>query len=88
MKALVIFCLLLPAILFAASEPIEKHPEWDQDYSKKIREYTTGPQFLNDLIDHLPASNRVPSPQKFLGYISGTPDHLTYAEDVHRYMRA
>ena len=81
------FFLLIPALLFAA-EPIEKHPEWDQDYSKKIREYTTDPQFLTDLVDHLPASEKVPTPQKFLGYISGTPEKLTYSEDVARYMRA
>jgi hypothetical protein len=79
--------LLFPALLFAA-EPIEKHPEWDQDYSKQIREYTTGPQFMTDLVDHLPASDKVPSPLKFNGYIAGAPDHLTYAEDVYRYMRA
>jgi hypothetical protein len=79
--------LFLPALLFGA-EPIEKHPEWDQDYSKKIREYTTDPQFLTDLVDHLPASDQVPSPQKFLGYVSGAPEKVTYSEDVHRYMRA
>jgi hypothetical protein len=87
MKLIFAILLLIPSMLFAL-EPVEKHPEWDQDYSKKIREYTTDPQFLTDLVDHLPASDKVPTPQKFLGYISGTPDRLTYAEDVHRYMRA
>ena len=86
MKYFLLF-LLLPGLLFGA-EPIEKHPEWDQDYSKKIREYTTDPQFLTDLVDHLPASDKVPTPQKFLGYVSGTPEKLTYSEDVHRYLRA
>jgi len=79
--------LFIPAFLFAA-ESIEKHPEWDQGYSKKIREYTTDPQFMTDLVDHLPASDKVPSPEKFNGYIAGAPDQLTYAEDVYRYMRA
>jgi hypothetical protein len=71
-----------------AAEPIEKHPEWDQGYSRQIRAATTGPEFMTDLVDHLPASDRVPTPEKFNGYIAGAPDHLTYAEDVHRYMRA
>ncbi len=78
---------LIPCLLFAA-EPIEQHPEWDQEYSAKIREFTTDPQFSTDLVDHLPASATVPSPLKVLGYVSGSPDRLTYAEDVHRYMRA
>jgi Zinc carboxypeptidase len=72
----------------AATEPIEKHPEWDQQYSQKIRAATTGPEFMTDLVDHLPASTTVPTPEKVIGYIAGAPDHLTYAEDVHRYMRA
>jgi hypothetical protein len=86
MKWVALF-LLFPGFLFGA-EPIEKHPEWDQEYSKKIREYTTDPQFLTDLVDHLPASGKVPTPQKFLGYVSGTPEKLTYSEDIYRYLRA
>src|SRR5438876_2471576 len=60
----------------------------DVEYTKKIREFTTGPQFSTELVDHLPASPRVPSPLQFLGYIAGAENHLTYAEDVNRYMRA
>src|SRR5262245_9511749 len=59
----------------------------DEAYSKKIREYTTDPMFLTELVDHLPASARVPTPEKFLGYVVGTPEKLTYAKDVHRYSR-
>jgi len=71
-----------------AVESIDAHPEWDAEYSRLIREATTSPQFMTDLVDHLPASTTVPTPKKFLGYIAGAPDHLTYAEDVHAYMRA
>lgn len=60
----------------------------DPGYSAKIKQYTTDPQFLTELVDHLPASSTVPTPEKFLGYIAGTPDRLTYAADVHRYFRA
>ncbi|MFI5143075.1 MAG: M14 family zinc carboxypeptidase, partial [Thermoanaerobaculales bacterium] len=69
-------------------EPIAAHPEWDAEYTRQIREATTGRQFITDLVDHLPASASVPTPQKFLGYIAGAEGHLTYAEDVARYMRA
>jgi hypothetical protein len=59
----------------------------DEGYTAKIREFTTEPFFLTELVDHLPASGRVPTPEKFLGYIAGAPDKLTYASDIHRYMR-
>jgi Zinc carboxypeptidase len=76
-----LFLLLLPSLLFAQQSI-------DQEYTKKIKEFTTGPDMITDLVDHLPSSPTVPSPLKFLGYISGTENKLTYAEDVYRYMRA
>src|SRR6266705_1385811 len=60
----------------------------DIEYTRQIHQFTTGPQFMTELVDHLPASDRVPTPLRFLGYIAGAENHLTYAEDVHRYMRA
>lgn len=71
--------LFLAASLRAADDP---------EYTRQIRQFTTGPQFTTEMVDHLPASDRVPTPLKFLGYISGAENHLTYAEDVDRYMRA
>jgi zinc carboxypeptidase len=59
----------------------------DPEYGKKIKEYTTDPMFLTELVDHLPSSAKVPSPDKVLGYVVGTPEKLTYAKDVHRYFR-
>ena len=62
-------------------------PRLDEAYSAKIKEYTTEPFFLTELVDHLPASDRVPSPEKVLGYVVGTPDKLTYTRDLYRYYR-
>ena len=59
----------------------------DEGYSAKIREYTTDPMFLTELVDHLPASDKVPTTEKFLGYVAAAPNKLTYAKDVYRYMR-
>jgi hypothetical protein len=87
MKVFLLIILLLPGCLFA-TDAMENHPDWDQEYTKKIREYTTGNEFITDLVDHLPSSDKVPSPLKFNGYIAGAADRLTYAADVHRYMRA
>ena len=41
----------------------------DENYSKKIKEFTTEKFFLTELVDHLPASDKVPSPEKVLGYV-------------------
>ncbi|HKG21709.1 MAG TPA: hypothetical protein VKC34_07400, partial [Blastocatellia bacterium] len=59
----------------------------DENYTAKIKEYTTEKYFLTELVDHLPASDRVPSPDKVLGYAVGTPDKLTYTKDMYRYYR-
>jgi hypothetical protein len=60
----------------------------DEGYTAKIKEYTTEKFFLTELIDHLPASDTVPTPEKILGYAIGTPNKLTYTKDIYRYMRA
>ena len=60
----------------------------DEPYTAEIRKHTTEARFMTELVDHLPASETVPSPLKFNGYIAGAEGKLTYAEDVYRYMRA
>ena len=59
----------------------------DVAYTAKIREYTTEPFFLTELVDHLPASDTVPTPEKILGHIIGAPNVLTYSSDCARYLR-
>jgi len=59
----------------------------DEEYTKKIREYTTEPFFNSPLTDYLPASKTVPTPKAVLGDIAGAPGILPYAEEVYRYMR-
>jgi len=57
------------------------------EYAAKIKENTTQPYFMTELVDHLPASDKVPSPDKILGYTVGAPGHLTYTKDLYRYYR-
>src|SRR4026207_2103256 len=59
----------------------------DQDYTNKIREYTTAPYFNSPLTDYLPASPGVPTRKGVLGDVAGAPGKLPYAEDVYKYMR-
>ena len=60
----------------------------DEGYTAKIREYTTAPYLTTELVDHLPASATVPTPEKILGYVVGTPNRLTYTKDLYRYYDA
>ena len=65
----------------AASQPV------DEAYTAKIKQYTTEPYFTSPLVNYLPASKSVPTPQAVLGDVAGAPGILPYAEDVYRYMR-
>jgi hypothetical protein len=60
----------------------------DAVYTAKIREYLQDPRITTELVDHLPASDTVPSPLKFLGRVVGMPGELTYAKDIYRYYDA
>src|SRR3954447_2023429 len=60
----------------------------DADYTAKIKAATADPRILTELVDHLPASDKVPSPLKFLGYVPGEPGHMTYYKDIIRYLDA
>ena len=60
----------------------------DEDYTAKIHQYTTEPYLITPLVDHLPASKTVPSPDKILGYAIGTPNKLTHVADIYRYYHA
>ncbi|HKG95639.1 MAG TPA: M14 family zinc carboxypeptidase [Gemmatimonadaceae bacterium] len=59
----------------------------DEEYTRKIREYTTEPFFLSPLVDYLPASKTVPTPKAVLGDIAGARNNLPYSKDVYAYMR-
>ncbi|MBL8191438.1 MAG: hypothetical protein JNK38_25700, partial [Acidobacteria bacterium] len=59
----------------------------DKEYTESILKNTTDKQFLTELVDHLPASDKVPTPAKVIGYPVGTPNKLTYTKDQFRYYR-
>src|SRR6266511_210868 len=83
---LLLATLSLPAVpLGAQSKAASKPQAQDDAYTAKIKEYTADPRVTTELVDHLPASDKVPSPLKVFGRIPGTPDELTYAKDIYRY---
>ncbi|HWC77985.1 MAG TPA: M14 family zinc carboxypeptidase [Blastocatellia bacterium] len=59
----------------------------DEEYTKKIREYTTESFFNSPLTDYLPASTTVPTPKAVLGDVAGAPGKLPYSHEVYAYMR-
>ncbi len=60
----------------------------DEEYTKLIKQYLQDSRVTTELVDHMPASDTVPSPLKFFGRIPGTPGELTYAKDIYRYYEA
>jgi hypothetical protein len=80
-----IACLLLLATAVPAWAQTQ---ELDEEYTAKILEFTTEPFFMTPLVDHLPASETVPTPLDFLGHIAGAADILSYPADIHAYLRA
>jgi hypothetical protein len=63
-------------------------PQADDEFARLVREWTTRPEFLSPLVDHLPKVAGVPSPKDILGYHIGQPGKLTYYGGMLKYYRA
>jgi len=59
----------------------------DEAYTAKMKNYTTEPFFTSPLVNYLPASKNVPTPEVVLGDVAGAPGILPYTKDVYKYMR-
>src|SRR5258707_1909780 len=60
----------------------------EEEYARLIKQNLQDPRISTELMDHLPASDTVSSPLKFLGRAVGAPGELTYAKDIYRYYEA
>ena len=88
-------CFSASLIIFAAAAAIvaqvkpgrDANQPIDEEYTRKIREYTTETFFNSPLTDYLPASSTVPTPKSVLGDVAGAPNKLPYTDEVHRYLR-
>src|SRR5271167_2429856 len=70
----------------APPAPVAPAPQkLDEEYTKLIKQYLQDSRVTTELVDHMPASETVPSPLKFFGRIPGTPGELTYSKDINRY---
>ena len=68
--------------------PQARSQKIDEEYTRRIKEHTQDPRIMTELVDHMPASDSVPSPLKFFGRIVGEPGQLTYYKDIVRYLEA
>src|SRR5262245_44035574 len=84
-----VFCGLSGPLVGDETAPAGRDPRQpvDEAYTAKIRKYTTAPYFTSPLVDYLPASSSVPTPEAVLGDVAGAPGILPYAEEVYKYMR-
>src|SRR5215831_7085591 len=60
----------------------------DPEFARLVKEWTTRPDFISPLVDHLPKVEGVPSPKDVLGHYIGEPKKLTYYADILKYYRA
>ena len=68
-------------------QPRDPAQAQDPEFARAVKEWTTRPEFISPLVDHLPKSSTVPQPRDVLGYDIGAPKKLTYYADIVNYYR-
>jgi hypothetical protein len=63
-------------------------PAPDEEFARLVKEWTTKPEFLTPVVDHLPKVAGIPSPKDVLGYYVGAPKKLTNSDGLARYYNA
>ena len=84
--AALVMVVVSPAL--ATAQATRNGQAIDEEYTRLIAEHLQDERITTELVDHLPASETVPTPLDFHGRIVGTPGELTYSADINRYMRA
>jgi hypothetical protein len=74
-------CLTVTAIAQGSDIP-------EPGSAEAIAAATTDPHFVSPWVSYIPQSNKVPSPEKFLGRIMGAPGELLGTEKAYAYARA
>ena len=74
--------------LFGPAARAQRAQPMDEDFAARIREWTTKPEFLSPLVNHLPVADGIPSPKDVLGHHAGAPRDLTYYATLLGYYRA
>jgi hypothetical protein len=88
---LALVMLVLFAGIAPAQQPQSQQPQsqqQDEDFARSVKGWTTKPEFISPLVDHLPKVAGIPSPKDALGHHIGAPGKLTYYADIVSYYRA
>jgi hypothetical protein len=82
--------ILAVLVLLGATVSAQKvrSQEQDEDFARSVKEWTTRPEFISPLVDHLPKAPGIPAPKDVLGHHIGAPGKLTYHADAVAYYRA
>ncbi|HEV3196968.1 MAG TPA: M14 family zinc carboxypeptidase [Bryobacteraceae bacterium] len=78
----------LSILAFASAAYSQPTQPQDEEYARLVKQWTTKPEFMSPLVDHLPKAAGVPTTKDILGYYSGAPKKLTHVADLGRYYRA
>jgi len=76
------------ALLAATLSLAQTKQAMDEEYARLVKEWTTAPEFMSPLVDHLPKAQGVPTTKDVLGYYAGAPKKLTRVADLGKYYRA
>ena len=79
-----LIALTAAAVPGAQSRPAPAPQRVDAEYTARIKEYLQDPRITTELVDHLPASDTVPTPLAFHGRIVGTRGPVTDAWPCRR----
>ncbi|HYK38665.1 MAG TPA: M14 family zinc carboxypeptidase, partial [Candidatus Eremiobacteraceae bacterium] len=88
MKHWFIFATLFLTPLAAAQRTEEPVDLPEAGTSEAIAKATTDARFLSPWVASVPASSKVPSPEKYFGRIMGAPGELVNAEQAQAYLKA
>jgi len=79
--------VILTVLVIVAFAACSQTQTMDEDFARAVKEWTTRPEFLSPLVDHLPDSSIVPSPKNILGEHIGKPNVLHYSEGIFGYFK-
>jgi hypothetical protein len=79
---------LVLVLLTALSPAFSQGQKIHEEYTKKIKEFTTDPHFATKYVNYMPYAEGIPTPLETLGRIAGARDILSYSHEVYKYMEA
>lgn len=76
------------ALAIIIATPVLAQQKQDEEYGKLIKQMLRDPRISTELVDHLPASDKVPTPLKHFGHIMGAWGILDKSGPMNDYLAA